>query len=259
MNHIHLIRHGQASFGAENYDQLSELGKEQAATIGQYFLEQNIAIDRIIHGKMWRQHETAQIIAKNANFNKPLICHEGANEFDSENLIKHYLPRLAERSSELAALMSKGENWWEKGDNFEIFFRALVTLWQQDENCPFESWKMFQKRCRQCLSDIASGRSGTGANKEITKRGITILATSGGLISVIMQSILGTDNHSFMDMNLTINNTSISEIVWNHKNHDSILKEEISRPLLKNNNRLLTFNNITPLLLTKRKELVTRK
>jgi broad specificity phosphatase PhoE len=30
MGQIYLVRHGQASFGSANYDQLSELGHEQA-------------------------------------------------------------------------------------------------------------------------------------------------------------------------------------------------------------------------------------
>jgi len=255
MQHIYLIRHGQASFGAENYDKLSDLGKQQAGVIGNYFAQQNITIERIIHGNMVRQQETAEIIAKNAGFKKSLILHEGANEFDSENLIKYYLPLLAKQSEELNKIMQSGEPWWSTGENFELFFRALVTLWQQDSHCPFESWIDFKDRCINCLTDIAQ------MNKTGTKEaGITLLATSGGLISVTMQSILSSDkspfNHqAFMDMNLTINNTSISEVVW-QANHSI---DSNNKPILKNRNRLLSFNNITPLQLTKKPELITRK
>ena len=34
MDVIHLIRHGQASFGKQNYDQLSELDHEQSTKLG---------------------------------------------------------------------------------------------------------------------------------------------------------------------------------------------------------------------------------
>ena len=37
MSVIYLIRHGQASFGTDNYDQLSALGREQSAILGSYF------------------------------------------------------------------------------------------------------------------------------------------------------------------------------------------------------------------------------
>ncbi len=250
MQHIYLVRHGQASFGAENYDKLSSIGKQQAGVVGDYFANQGIAVAKIIHGKMSRQQETAELIAKNAGYTGELICHQGANEFDSENLIKHYLPILAQQSSSLNQIMESGEDWWATGENFEIFFRALVSMWQEDKNCPFESWDNFRKRCLSCLTDVAN------LNIDNTK-GITLIATSGGLISVIMQTILGSDQNAFMNMNLTINNTSISEIVWqkNYSNDDQLKEQK----LLKASNRLLSFNNITPLLLAKRKELITRK
>ena len=34
MSNIYLVRHGQASFGAADYDQLSELGLRQSALLG---------------------------------------------------------------------------------------------------------------------------------------------------------------------------------------------------------------------------------
>ena len=37
MTTIYLIRHGQASFGAESYDKLSPNGELQAKLLGQYF------------------------------------------------------------------------------------------------------------------------------------------------------------------------------------------------------------------------------
>jgi broad specificity phosphatase PhoE len=253
MQHIYLIRHGQASFGAENYDKLSDLGKRQAGVIGEYFARQEIVIDRIIHGQMSRQQETAEIIARNAGFNKNLILHKGANEFDSENLIKYYLPKLANQSKKLNDIIHSDENWWASGDNFELFFRALVNMWQADQNCPFEPWDDFKKRCLNCLTDIAQMKE-----PSTKKHGATLLATSGGLISVIIQSILASENETFnyrafMDMNLSINNTSISEVVW--QKNQSIGNET----MLKNRNRLMCFNNITPLLLAKTPELITRK
>ena len=37
MTTIYLVRHGQASFGKSNYDELSENGEAQAKLLGQYF------------------------------------------------------------------------------------------------------------------------------------------------------------------------------------------------------------------------------
>ena len=36
MGTLYLVRHGQASFGADDYDQLSPLGQQQAVRLGEY-------------------------------------------------------------------------------------------------------------------------------------------------------------------------------------------------------------------------------
>ena len=60
MSEIYFVRHGQASFGTGNYDQLSELGHEQAWLLGEYFREREIRFDHIITGDMVRHRETAE-------------------------------------------------------------------------------------------------------------------------------------------------------------------------------------------------------
>lgn len=247
MSHIYLIRHGQASFGAENYDKLSALGQQQAGVIGDYFAKQGTKIAQVVHGKMSRQEETATILANQSGFYEGLICHPGADEFDSDSLVKHYLPILAKQSPELNKILENDGKWWATGDNFELFFCALVSLWQADSNCPFESWKYFYARCINCLNDVSE------ISKQSEQKGITIVATSGGLISVVMQSILNFSNKTFMDMNLTTNNASISEVIWPAN------KIEPEKTPIRKRNRLLSFNNITPLLLANKPELITRK
>ena len=61
MTTIYLIRHGQASFGAESYDQLSPNGELQAKLLGQYF--DNILKEEpyVVAGSMQRHQQTAQI------------------------------------------------------------------------------------------------------------------------------------------------------------------------------------------------------
>jgi len=247
MSHIYLIRHGQASFGAENYDRLSPLGQQQAAVVGDYFAKQGTKIAQVVHGKMSRQEETASILAKQSGFSGELICHPGANEFDSDSLVKHYLPILTKQSTEFCEMLENNGKWWATGDSFELFFCAMVSLWQTDDNCPFESWNYFYARCLSCLNDVAD------ISKQSEQKGITIIATSSGLISVVMQSILNFSNSTFMDMNLTTNNASISEIIWPTN------KTEPEKRSLRKRNRLLSFNNITPLLLAQNSRLITRK
>ena len=57
---IYLIRHGQASFGAENYDALSDHGWEQSRVLGRHLREQNLGVPRVLCGAMRRHRETAE-------------------------------------------------------------------------------------------------------------------------------------------------------------------------------------------------------
>ena len=60
MTTILLARHGQASFGQENYDQLSELGSIQAQMLGQHYATTQRRIDAIFTGSLVRQQDSAR-------------------------------------------------------------------------------------------------------------------------------------------------------------------------------------------------------
>ena len=58
MAQFYLVRHGQASFGSDNYDQLSPLGHQQARWLGEYFAERDMQFDGLITGDLVRHQET---------------------------------------------------------------------------------------------------------------------------------------------------------------------------------------------------------
>ena len=60
MASIYVIRHGQASFGAANYDKLSELGCRQAEVLGHYLRECNIHFDAVYSGDLQRQQKALE-------------------------------------------------------------------------------------------------------------------------------------------------------------------------------------------------------
>lgn len=249
MSKFTLIRHGQASFGAENYDQLSNIGREQARAIGDYFLSQQAQFDQIVHGALSRQTETAQLMAKQMKHEAPLVLDERANEFDSERLLQRYIPKVAELSAENQKLInSTSKPWYTDPDHFERIFRKAVQLWQQDQHCDFESWSEFKQRIGRLLHDI---RNNLGPNKRIA------IVTSGGLIAHTLQSVLGCDDKVFLDMNLSINNASLSEFKVSETNRNC--QENNSLTSEKINAKLLCFNNVSPLLLKQQKHLITRK
>ena len=67
MSKIYLIRHAQASFLADDYDNLSNKGSLQSEILGRYFVEKNIHFDKIFIGKLKRHQQTFD------GFNKAFI------------------------------------------------------------------------------------------------------------------------------------------------------------------------------------------
>ena len=84
MAEIYLVRHGQASFGTDNYDQLSPRGEYQAQCLGNYFKEREISFDYVTAGTMQRRQQTIRAIAKNLAGCNQFQTHSGWNEFDHE-------------------------------------------------------------------------------------------------------------------------------------------------------------------------------
>jgi len=64
MGSVYLVRHGQASFGADNYDKLSELGHRQCVKLGEYFRHKGLRFDAALVGTLQRQRESLAGIAE---------------------------------------------------------------------------------------------------------------------------------------------------------------------------------------------------
>ena len=58
MAELLIVRHGQASFGADDYDKLSEVGHEQSRLAGAALREAGWQPDRLVTGTLRRQKDT---------------------------------------------------------------------------------------------------------------------------------------------------------------------------------------------------------
>ena len=88
---LYLVRHGQASFAAENYDRLSELGRRQSVWLGEYFAGRGSEFSRVVCGTLERQRETARAILEAMGSVLTAAEHPGWNEYSGEALYKAYL------------------------------------------------------------------------------------------------------------------------------------------------------------------------
>ncbi len=202
MSTLYLVRHGQASFGTDNYDQLSARGREQVQLLGEYFAETGERIDRIYTGTLQRQRETAEIIA--AALGPTPIATEGAfDEYDSDVILREF-------AGSLTAAQLAEAGWPELRHDrrkFQFFLERAARAWvdariEAEQMLP---WKNFHGRITQALRQImeTEGRSKT-----------LILSTSGGVIGTTVAHVLGLSNHMGIELNWAVHNASITRLIY---------------------------------------------
>jgi len=88
MGTLYLVRHGQASFGADDYDNLSPLGHQQSQRLGTYFRERGLQFEAALMGSLKRHRQTFEGIQEGlqAPQLQPLVW-PGLNEYDSHAVI----------------------------------------------------------------------------------------------------------------------------------------------------------------------------
>jgi broad specificity phosphatase PhoE len=204
MSTLYLVRHGQASFGTDNYDQLSKVGREQVALLGQFFAEAGEKIDRIYSGSLQRQRETAEIIAQAIGSNEPIVIDGAFDEYDSDVILRRFAASLTE-----AELADAG---WPalKTDRrrFQFFLERAARAWveariEAEDMLP---WHGFHGRIKSALEKIMAteGRSKT-----------LVLSTSGGVIGTVVAHVLGLSNHMGVELNWAVHNASITRLIYN--------------------------------------------
>jgi broad specificity phosphatase PhoE len=222
MAELYLVRHGQASFGADNYDELSPSGRTQSSWLGEYFAQANLRFDRVVIGTMQRHRQTADaILAAMGGPRVELAQDAGLNEYDFEALFA----ALGEEGlpSGLSATSSKKDFY--KG------LRHVLQLWADDRlpGAVPETWQQFQTRVQRARSDIQ--RAG---GKRV------LVVSSGGPIAVTAQQVLQAPAASAIALNLQIRNSSVCQYVFN----DDAMS-------------LVSFNSVPHLEHAERREFVT--
>ena len=103
MGTLYLVRHGQASFGADDYDQLSALGRRQSVRLGEYLRGKGLTFNAVLTGTLRRHAQTWDGIAEGAALDLKPVLWPGLNEYDSHAVIAavHPLPLVKPDSPEL--------------------------------------------------------------------------------------------------------------------------------------------------------------
>lgn len=198
---ILLIRHGQASFGLGNYDQLSSLGERQATVLGRHLSSRGIVPSKVYSGNMQRHHQTASLSLKEMGVQKERIILPEWDEFDHEQVLEAYNPKYK-------SMVALGVDMMLTGDpkaGFQKIFSAAVERWvsgQYDSDYK-EPWGRFKERVKDGLSKVVS---------EAQRGEIVLVYTSGGAISVAASQLLGFSDAMSLQVQWRMANCSISTV-----------------------------------------------
>jgi broad specificity phosphatase PhoE len=193
MGTLYLVRHGQASFGAENYDLLSELGRRQSLRLGGYFASKGLAFDAAYTGTLRRQTTTFDAICESMGSSLAASRRPGLNEYDSAAMIALEKPSSPEMYRNYFRLLKQG-----------------LALWMAGSASP---------RGMPSYRDFAAGVSDTLDHIRSSHEGNVLLVSSGGPIATAVGQVLGTSAETTIELNLRIRNSSVTEFAFTPKRH----------------------------------------
>jgi broad specificity phosphatase PhoE len=203
MGSIYLIRHGQASFGAANYDQLSATGVEQARVLGESLRGRIPKIDAVICGQMQRHLQTAEHCLGGMGQPAAWDTHAGWNEFDHEALIAAHEPKYADRA-QMAADLARSPN---PRKTFQALFDAAIQRWvggQHDQDYA-ESWPAFNARVNEALNTLIEQ---LGSSKT------ALVFSSGGPISALACRGFGAPDTEMPKLVSRLANAAVTKVVY---------------------------------------------
>ncbi|UAA37655.1 histidine phosphatase family protein [Paraneptunicella aestuarii] len=201
---IYLVRHGQASFGKDNYDELSELGHQQAEMVGHSLAAKTRAPNVVITGTMLRHKQTADkaLQAFGDGIGASTISSPDWNEYDHQAILGAFDARLATPASTKQYLADATN----PKQQFMLMFESAIARWMSGEfdgDYP-ESWSAFKQRVHGGLNTLS---------EQLQSQQKAFVFTSGGPISLISQACLGVNDTELMRMNRTLVNCGITKIV----------------------------------------------
>lgn len=203
MGTLYLVRHGQASLGAADYDQLSPLGQRQSQQLGRYFLQKNLQFEAVLTGTLRRHAQTCDGIwdgMGTLSASPSIVTWPGLNEYDSEAIMA-----CVPRTQPLPHPSTP--------DGFKQHFRLLrdgLKLWMLGESSPMgmPGWVDFQQGVTSALDHV---RTHYQSN--------VLLVSSGGPIATALSHVLNTPVATTIDLNMRIRNSAVSELSFTRSRH----------------------------------------
>jgi broad specificity phosphatase PhoE len=214
MGILFVVRHAQASFLEQNYDQLSALGETQARLLGEYWARRNIVFYRTCAGPCVRQQDTLKIVSDayakaGLEFPESLVLPE-FDEYQGEAVLKRSLPGLLEtepKIRDLHATFQSATGNAARRASFQKLFEAIIGEWVRGAISVqgVETWLEF---CLRVNSGLVKFLSAGGHGERVA------IFTSGGPIAVAVQRALRLSQENALQVSWMSRNSSWSEFLY---------------------------------------------
>lgn len=210
---VHLIRHGQASFGARDYDRLSDLGTVQSELLGDWLRATAAVPGRFLSGRLLRHRQTATACLgrwmQGGGDASSVIEDAAFDEYDHRRLLLHRYPDFAAPGSLERFIADAGDKAGRRA--FQDMFSRCVADWIEgrDQDPAGESWTAFRERCVAGVTrwmDDPDGANGGCAEEDLW------VFTSGGPICAVLQHVLDLPASSVPDLCWAVRNASVTRL-----------------------------------------------
>jgi broad specificity phosphatase PhoE len=201
---LYLIRHGQASFGADDYDKLSALGERQAGALGEYLAAHDIHLDAAYSGDLLRQRETAALALASQPAEVSHRIDSRFNEIRNDEQIRHLVGDIARANPAIQALLDKGLS---ESKDYQKLIEAVFKHWvsPQCDAPQIQSWAAYSGAVRAAMSDLVR-EQGPG-------RTVAVF-TSGGTIATIVAQVLGLGGEQTYQFYEPVFNCSVTQLFY---------------------------------------------
>jgi broad specificity phosphatase PhoE len=212
-----LVRHGQASFGSDDYDVLSDLGFEQARLLGARLARLATPVGAVLTGRLRRQRETTQGICEAIGYDVSLARVQP--ELDEYDMGAAAAPdaevfRFSAGSTAARARASQALD-------------LAIERWASGSASDGETFAAFTQRVSGVLAQAAE------------RPGTTLAVTSGGVIGAVAAELLGLGTRSWIKLNRCVVNTSVTKVVFGRSGRTLVSLNDHAH--LEHDARLITY------------------
>ncbi len=194
-----LVRHGQASFGSEDYDRLSDLGQRQCLRLGEYFRHKERRFDTLMRGALRRHEQSLQALLD--GLQQPDAAVEvlpGLDEYDGDALIR--------------ALGAQAPQALDTAEGYRGHFRLLrqaLAAWMEGRIEPegMPRYADFAAGIAQVLERVRG------------LQGEVLVVSSGGPIATAIGQVLAMPVQGTIELNMRIRNSALTEFAFNPRRH----------------------------------------